>query len=160
MAKDIFIGFGSIIWAEPIYLTPLNAVHFDVEFVPFLFKNMPTIFTTLGLVIGYYTYFVTKTYHYLNIPSQVVKFFNNKWYFDYVYNGYFGYPYLTIAYQYNYILLDKGFLELFGAFGISKSITSLTHFFKSIHQGKLNFYINCMVVSYSSIIIAYFYSIL
>jgi NADH-quinone oxidoreductase subunit L len=54
---------------------------------------------------------------------RVYVFLNNKWFFDQLYNFYIGVPIFRLAYQNCYKLLDKGFLELFGPFGISNLVS-------------------------------------
>lgn len=77
-AKDLFVGFGSTFLHEPIYINPSNSIHFDVEFIPFFFKNTPTFFTIAGLTFGYITYFLDVKYQYTQIPVYIIRFFNNK----------------------------------------------------------------------------------
>ena len=119
--KDAFIGVGTTFWNSAIYQTNYNYIGLDMEFLPIYIKNIPLIFSFFGIIIAICwnfcitVYFKNKLTNYLEFPQNIIKiylFFNYKWYFDYIYNYYFGYTILKYSYEYLYKLIDKGFIEI------------------------------------------------
>jgi len=62
--KDLYVGFGSVFFDNAIFILPINFLGFDIEFIPLIFKLIPTIFT---MVVFYYHFCLTlnnvKTAH-------------------------------------------------------------------------------------------------
>jgi proton-translocating NADH-quinone oxidoreductase chain L len=133
--KDAFVGIGTTFWGNSIYKLDLHTIGLDFEFIPLSIKNIPLGFSLSGIVIGitlniilnYYKKF-TKVITYkeiiVNYPqcfTPILWFFFHKWYFDYIYNYYFGYTILDYSYECFYALLDKGFIEILGPEGLSNT---------------------------------------
>ena len=136
--KELFIGLGSCFFGNSLYHNPLTFAMFDFEFLSIFIKNIPSLFTFLGVFSGYISYsLVSRCYQYNSSVIILFKFFNNKWFFDHVYNRYVGYPILQLGYTYTYRFFDKGFLEIFGAFGLTCTIQRFVRFFKLIHNGSI-----------------------
>jgi len=135
--KDFFIGFGSFYWHESIYIKSQNYLHFDIEFIPLIIKNIPLFFTFFGFILGWFWFYIYYKYTLYYYSIKLIKFFNSKWYFDFIYNKYFAYKLYNIAYKYTYILLDKGIFELFGAKGIIQFFYKSNFLFKKMQSGFL-----------------------
>jgi proton-translocating NADH-quinone oxidoreductase chain L len=145
--KDSFVGAGSIFWSNSIFILSKNSSHLDCEFIPLIFKNLPLIFSFLGIFLAliFNNIFLkinkniqgltidvqTKKnqgfYHNSTLRSliKVIWFLNNKWYFDYVYNYYIGFSILKHGYETFYKLIDKGFIEICGVQGLSSIVYKL-----------------------------------
>lgn len=54
--------------------------------------------------------------------QKIYSFFNNKWYFDTVYNAYIALPSLKLGYDLTFKLLDKGLIEFLGPWGLPKFV--------------------------------------
>jgi proton-translocating NADH-quinone oxidoreductase chain L len=131
--KDAFVGIGTTFWGNSIYKWDVYNIGLDFEHIPLGIKNIPLVFSLSGIFIGitlstfcdFYKKFTVKKAHkkvVVNYPQYFINmlwFFFNKWYFDYVYNYYFGYSILNYSYECFYKLLDKGIIENFGPNGLS-----------------------------------------
>ena len=47
--KDLFIGFGNNFFGNSVYKTILYNTSIDIEFLPLIIKNIPIIFSFLGI---------------------------------------------------------------------------------------------------------------
>lgn len=129
LTKDMFIGLGTDFWGNSIFIHPNNFVGVDAEFVPthaFFVKYLVLIFSIGGALSAYiiYEYFFEQLF-YLNLtPRGIVlyTFLNRKWMFDKVINDYIVQYFLRMSYNVTYKLLDKGFFELFGPTGSTRTI--------------------------------------
>jgi NADH-ubiquinone oxidoreductase chain 5 len=77
--KEYFIGFGTCFFGHSVYNNAINFIIFEFEFIPVYLKNIPTIFTTIGIFCGYFSYrnaYMYKTA--INKNKIATKFFNNK----------------------------------------------------------------------------------
>lgn len=146
--KEFFISFGTCFWGNAIYNNAVNYILFDIEFISIYFKNIPTIFTMLGVFSGFQTYKKMKLYQTKTDKDKIiVKFFNNKWYFDQIYNRYIAYPIYQIGYHVTYKILDKGILEVFGVFGITQNVYFFSKQFKKAHNGSIYQYQIFMLIN-------------
>jgi hypothetical protein len=66
---------------------------------------------------------------------EIYRFFNHKWYFDFIYNYYIGYTILFHSYNTFYKLIDKGLIEIFGVQGFSSIIYKVSVFFSKKQLG-------------------------
>ena len=146
-AKQLFIGFGSFFFAQSIYINPLQYLHLDIEFIPTFIKLLPTFATFSGIFLGVFIFFTSTKYKYSYIWIKLTIFFNNKWFFDVLYNHYIGYKFLNYSYKVIYIAFDKGILELFGVLSCTKATSNLSKFFKSTQNGLLYNYQQIFLVS-------------
>ena len=123
---SIFIDFGTVFWQNSIYIAPSNSIGMDMEFIPLIIKQLPTFLSLFAIFLVCFFYksgiYMLKVTSFVNIYTYL----NNKWFFDQIYNFYFGIPIFRLAYQNCYKLLDKGFLELCGPFGISSFVSYCT----------------------------------
>jgi NADH-ubiquinone oxidoreductase chain 5 len=153
---DFFIGLGSDFFEDSIFILPQNMVMIDAEFIPHPIKMLPTGLALFGI---YSSLFVYKYYEYYFIsllykkyPNKFYKFLVQKWYFDFIYNELIGKPLLYIAYNIFFKIIDKGFLELLGPFGIMYITYSCTFYFKKLQTG--------YIYQYTFILLFFFFIIL
>ena len=126
LTKDMFIGLGTDFWGNSIFIHPNNFVGVDAEFVPMFVKYLILIFSIGGALSAYivYEYFFEQLF-YLNLTPRGIIFYtflNRKWMFDKVINDYIVQYFLRMSYNVTYKLLDKGFFELFGPTGSTRTI--------------------------------------
>jgi NADH-ubiquinone oxidoreductase chain 5 len=133
--KDAFVGIGSTFWGNSIYKLDLHTAGLDFEFIPLSIKNIPLALSLSGIFIGIaWNIFLNSYKNFTKIKTRkeiivsypqffapILWFFFHKWYFDFVYNYYLGYTILNYSYECFYKLLDKGFIEIIGPEGLSKS---------------------------------------
>jgi NADH:ubiquinone oxidoreductase subunit 5 (subunit L)/multisubunit Na+/H+ antiporter MnhA subunit len=140
--KDSFVGPGSTLWSNSIFILSKNSSHLDYEYIPVFLKNLPLIISLVGillaLILNNFFLSVNNKIKTSNTKLSVLKkdqkfqtndlfrslikviwFLNNKWYFDYIYNYYIGFSLLKHGYETFYKLIDKGFIEICGVQGLS-----------------------------------------
>jgi proton-translocating NADH-quinone oxidoreductase chain L len=152
LTKEIFIGLGSDFFWDSILILPKHTYLIDIEFLPYTYKNIPTLFSLFGIGITFVSYsFISfelkkfildslgfKSKH-IDIDftlrfkkiNLIYKFLSNKWYFDFIYNKYIGENFLLFSYNICFKLIDKGIIEILGPTGITSIIYKL-----SINLGK------------------------
>ena len=157
--KEFFVGFGINFWNNSIYKSLLYNTSMDIEFLPLKIKNIPLIFSLFGIFLALFlnklldlfnTNIKNKNFFYLNIeyPQKYVNiiwFFNNKWYFDFIYNYYIGYSLLKYSYTYFYKLLDKGFIEIMGPQNFSNIFYSISLIFSKKQLGFI-YHLNFLLI--------------
>jgi NADH:ubiquinone oxidoreductase subunit 5 (subunit L)/multisubunit Na+/H+ antiporter MnhA subunit len=117
-------------------------------------KLIPTILTFSGFFLSYIIYnykFTDSRLSPLMIKSYT--FLNNRWFFDYIYNRYIGYPVINIGYEYCYKLIDKGFLEFFGPTGLSTIIYKIINYTIKFQTGIIYHYISMLFITFLYIFI-------
>ena len=134
--KDMFIGFGTDLWGNSLFVLTESYTIIDSEFISFTFKMLPLVLSLTGIIIAFFLYtlssfsmFRIKT---LKFGNFLYNFLNKKWFFDKVYNELFTQTFFKKGFLTSYQLIDKGIIENFGPKGlanvISKGSTGLTGF--------------------------------
>ncbi len=75
----------------------------------------------------------------------IYSFFNQKWYFDQIYNRFCVQPLLKIGYHTTFKLLDKGIIEILGPYGIASIIRFTVDRARNIQSGLIYHYTFIMV---------------
>jgi NADH-ubiquinone oxidoreductase chain 5 len=88
----------------------------------------------------------TAKSNYKNFLRAIYRFLTYKWYFDAVYNELLNRPLIQMAYTTVFRSLDKGVLELFGPYGISKFLFLNAPKTKQIQLGKVYYYGYLMIM--------------
>jgi len=143
LTKDLVIGLGTPFWNNAIVLLPN-----DGEFLPFFIKLIPVIFSLLGAISGFVIYnsgITWSTPKVGGIYYQIYTFFNQKWYFDQIYNRFIVTNALKIGYHITFKLLDKGIIEILGPYGIAGIIQNWVLKTKNLQSGFIYHYIFIMV---------------
>jgi NADH-ubiquinone oxidoreductase chain 5 len=141
LLKDAFIGVGSPFWANAIFTHPYHIL--DAEFLPTTIKLFPLALSLLGGMSAYYLYTYKQISLYSlktsNIGIKVYTFLNRKWYFDKLYNTFISQFVLKISYHITYKTTDRGILENYGPYGLSKLLEYIAKQVQVLQQ-KGNFY--------------------
>jgi NADH-ubiquinone oxidoreductase chain 5 len=128
-SKDMLVGLGTEFFGTAIYIPSDNTNIFDAEFVDLFYKLLPVNLSLLGATLSfllysfqYRTLFIIKTSF---LGKKIYNFFNRKWFFDKLYNEYFGQFFFKFGYTVSYKFIDRGIFELLGPTGLSFSATEL-----------------------------------
>jgi NADH-ubiquinone oxidoreductase chain 5 len=125
-AKDMFIGLGSDIWGNSLYVSTLNFTIIDSEFIKIQYKLLPLFLSLSGILLAYFFYVFNKIYLYKIKITKIGKFFynfiNKKWFFDKIYNEFIAQKTFELGFDRSYKLIDKGLIEIFGPKGLSNLI--------------------------------------
>jgi NADH-ubiquinone oxidoreductase chain 5 len=144
LTKDMIIGIGTNFWGNALFTLPQNILILQSEFLPFYIKLIPVIFSIIGASLSYLLY--SKFYnllYYINISSigiYIYTLFNKKYYFDVIYNEFIVKPLLNMGYNITFKLFDRGFIELFGPYGLSTTVLKLTSKFSKFQTGYIYHY--------------------
>ena len=121
--KDMFVGVGSHFFGTAIFVNMYNMNLFDAEFIPVFYKTLPVNLSLFGAALAFILYnfrlkilFKIKT---SLIGKKVYNFFNRKWFFDKLYNEYFGQFFFKFGYSVSYKFIDRGIFEILGPTGLS-----------------------------------------
>ena len=121
--QDMFIGSGTPVWSNAIFIFPLNYALTDAENLPVWVKMLPTAFSFLGCSLSYLLFLFDPRllYMYKNLPflRTVYTFFNKKWLFDKIYNEFMNQNFLFFSFHVSYKALDKGLSETVGPLGMA-----------------------------------------
>jgi NADH dehydrogenase subunit 5 C-terminus len=93
------------------------------------------------------------------VKKEIYNFLMFKWYFDVIYNEIINRPLLSFAYNSTFNSFDKGFLEIFGPFGISKVLFNGAFELRKMHLGQVYYYAYFMVLFLMSSVITMHYII-
>lgn len=121
--KDMLVGVGSQFFGTAIFTNPLNMNLFDAEFIPTFYKTLPVNLSLFGVFSAYLLYVFGSSFLFKiktsTIGSRIYVFFNRKWFFDKLYNEYFGQFFFKFGYSISYKFIDRGVFEILGPTGIS-----------------------------------------
>jgi len=147
ITKDIFIGLGSGFFSDnSIFIHPTHEIMADTEFgVPTLFKLLPLIFTItlsiIAIVLSEFVLFQTILINFKlsRLGYNIFGFFNQRFLIELYYNKYITNLVLKLGGQTTKVL-DKGSVELFGPFGVEKTLLSLSKNIASLNRGVITSY--------------------
>ena len=155
--KDMIVGFGTEFFGTAIYVPLNNTNIFDSEFVPFFFKLLPVNLSLLGATLSFLLYsFQYKTLFTIKtsfLGKKFYNFFNRKWFFDKIYNEYFGQFFFKFGYSVSYKFIDRGIFELLGPTGLSFSAVGVGSEFYRKQTGYMYHYTYSVLVSLTSLLL-------
>jgi NADH-ubiquinone oxidoreductase chain 5 len=144
-SKDFFIGIGTPVLNNSIFIQTSHFYLVDIEFISFFFKQLPFFLTILGIVFSFFLYLFNLEYFLLlkqkDIFILIYTFFNKKWYFDRFYNQFLTQRILSFSYIFSYKDMDRGFSEVFGPRGLSILIFYFGRFLKKFQTGIIFHYL-------------------
>ena len=115
--QDILIGPGTDIIFSSVFISPQNNISNFFEFLPFLVKVTPFLFTLMGYFFSFFIYnYIWKIFLFLNF-YYVIDIFKKKIYFDLLV-FYLSELYFFFIYDILFKLLDKNLFEKFGPRGL------------------------------------------
>ena len=147
MLSDLFVGAGSDIFENSLFIHPNNINLIEAEFsINLGLKLLPTILSIFGATLALILYnkfpfFLSSlSENHLFWPGRkIYKLLNNKYYFDIIYNNYI----ISSGYILGYIIskeIDRGSIELIGPYGISNSMYNLGKDISKLDTGIITTY--------------------
>ena len=154
--KDFIVGIGSHFFSTSIFKHPFNIDSTIFEYIPIYIKLLPLFFSILGMILAILIY--RYNYFYIDLlkikkPSNYImgfKILNKKWFFDKILNISISQVIFNYSYTNIYKKIDKGFLELFGPFGISNYIFKKSKMINNIQNSEIYCY---LLLFFTSIVI-------
>lgn len=148
LSKDMFIGLGTDFWGNSLFVHPQNVNIIDAEFLPNYIKLLPLFFSFSGVFLALFLYhFQLNNFFKVKISKTGLYFYNflnRKWFFDKVYHEYISQNILNIGYFKTYKLIDRGFIEILGPYGLSNYIFLISKKIKKVQTGYLYNYAFCI----------------
>jgi proton-translocating NADH-quinone oxidoreductase chain L len=153
-SKDMIIGLGSPLFLNNITTSFENLIMIDSEFASALLKNVPFLFTIIGGLLAFLLINCSITskqiifsYKIGSYYRQFYTFLIKKWHFDQIGNELFIHKAMNFGYRISFQTLDKGNIEVFGAFGSSLKITSFSKGLSSLQSGFIYHYSFIMIIA-------------
>ena len=152
LTKDMFIGVGTDFWGNAIFTLPANLIIFEAEFLPHTIKAIPVIFSLSGTLLAFILYYQLKIkniygFKITSFGLQFYNFFNRKWFIDKLYNKTINQFTLKIGYNGTYKLVDRGFIEFFGPFGLASLLYNKHFNALKLQTGLIYHYTFVMLIS-------------
>jgi len=119
--KDVFIGLNTPFWDTAINLLPQH-LNSDAEFLPSSVKLLPVLVSCLGFFCGILIYHYFPVHFLYRFFKSIYTFLNYKWFFDPIYNYFLVRPILFFGHRISFEILDRGFFEHLGAYGLVRLI--------------------------------------
>jgi len=153
-SKDLFIGVGTPLFLTSITTSFENLVLLEAEFAPSLLKNIPFILTLFGALLSFFLINCSITsksvifdykigFFYRTLYSFLIK----KWHFDQIGNEFVIHKLMNFGYNVSFQTLDKGSIEIFGAFGSSLKFWDVSKSLSKAHSGMIFHYSFVMLFS-------------
>jgi NADH-ubiquinone oxidoreductase chain 5 len=145
ITKDIFIGLGSNFFSDnSLFIHPSHEIMLDTEFaVPITLKLLPLIltmlFSILTIIISEFLPKILMYFKFSRFGYNIFGFFNQRLLIELFYNKYIINTILKLGGQTTKII-DKGFIELLGPFGLEKSLLSLSKNIAKLDTGIITSY--------------------
>jgi NADH-ubiquinone oxidoreductase chain 5 len=156
-SRDLFIGLGSGFWNNSIFIFPTNLNIIDAEFASQFFKLLPVCLSITGASSAFLFYtFYSKDLYLLKtslIGNKIYNFLNKKWFFDKVYNEFINQSILNFGYHLSYKSIDRGFIEMIGPFGLSKTVMKKSNVLSNLQTGSFYDYALWMFLGLLNIIL-------
>jgi NADH-ubiquinone oxidoreductase chain 5 len=139
--KDMLVGMGTDFFKISIYIPYNNTNFFDAEFITWFYKSLPVNLSILGFLLAFILYkYQFKLLFKLKISflgNKIYNFLNRKWFFDKMYNEYFGQFFFKFGYSISYKFIDRGIFEILGPTGLSIFFSQIASNFHKMQSGYL-----------------------
>jgi NADH-ubiquinone oxidoreductase chain 5 len=157
LTRDMIVGVGSDFFKTAIYL-PLNNVNvFDAEFIELFYKTLPVNLSILGSLSAFFMYnYQFKLLFKLKMTflgNKIYNFFNRKWFFDKLYNEYFGQFFFKFGYSISYKFVDRGIFEILGPTGLTLFFSKIAYNFHKLQSGYLYHFTFSVLVGVTSLLL-------
>jgi NADH-ubiquinone oxidoreductase chain 5 len=143
ITRDLMIGLGSLFFNN-IHTNYYNFVIIDSEFLPALIKNIPFIFTCLGVSFSLFLihcFGISKQkvmdFKLEQTPKAIYTFLNKKWHFDQIVNELIVVKIMNFGYLTTFQSMDKGIIERFGPTGFTSNTFNLALQYTIVNSGNL-----------------------
>ncbi|KAL9545789.1 NADH dehydrogenase subunit 5, partial [Mucor atramentarius] len=139
VTKDLFVGMGTDFYNNALFIHPNHSILVDTEFgLPLSMKFLPLIGSLLGTfgVLAIYWIFDSLPNQFIStsLGRGIYRFFNQKYFFDNIYNNFILNKLLGFGYTTNKIL-DRGAIELVGPYGLVNVFKSASNKVASLDSG-------------------------
>ena len=155
--KDAFIGVGSTSWGNSITVLPYHLNVIDAEFVSHLYKLLPLIVSSIGILSAFIFYFYLQKNMFkiklTTFGNLIYNFLNKKWFFDKIYNEYVNQIFFKKSFNISYKLIDKGIIEILGPKGISILVFKKSILFSILQSNQIYHYILLFFVGFTAVIL-------
>lgn len=167
--KDSMVGVGTHFWcnlpaytsyacnAQDTYICDSEFAYQDGytlvdSFAPWL----PIILSILGAILGslmptHISANALASYLYtIRLPqvySGVIRFITQRWLYDKITNDILARTSMVFAYHVSFKTLDKGFITIFGPYGIPRVLTQLASSLRNLQSGMIYHYAFIMVIA-------------
>jgi proton-translocating NADH-quinone oxidoreductase chain L len=141
LCRDFFIGSGTQFWGTSIMVNRCQPALTDFEFIPTTIKIIPLLCILSGVSILYLFKVYGNNLSEIKLFSNIYAFFANKWYFDQIYNYFLIKPLLFLGQRVTFDIIDRGFLESFGPYGIVKNVSIFLRRYYNVHSGNIHTYL-------------------
>ena len=125
--KDLLVGICSPFFGTAIHTDLFSFNLFDAEFIQITYKTLPVHLSLFGFFLAFILYNFNSNFLFLLktsfIGKKLYNFLNRKWFFDKIYNEFFGQFFFKFGYSISYKFVDRGMFEILGPTGLS--LTSL-----------------------------------
>lgn len=142
--KDLIVGVGSSFFGTAIHVGMTSFNLFDAEFIPLFYKTLPVKLSLFGAILAFILYsyrsallFQIKTSF---VGKKIYNFLNRKWFFDKLYNEYFGQFFFKFGYSVSYKFVDRGIFEILGPTGLSNTALKIGTSLHKLQTGYLYHY--------------------
>lgn len=157
--KDLFIGLGSDLFEGPVTIFHnfnFFIISLNIENIPIIIKIFPNILTVIGIFLSYL--YCMKHQKYIdkiniNIFNNINNFFQKKLFFDHIYYNFFIKYSFFLSYNVFYKIIDRGFFEILGPFGLTYKIYNLSNKIINIHKNSFYYLIMYFLQNIALIII-------
>jgi NADH-ubiquinone oxidoreductase chain 5 len=134
-AYDLFIGLGSGLWGNSIFISPDHVSTIEGEFsIPLHIKLLPLFGSLFSIALGTYIYNNLLIIGDKGIKKVIYRFLNKRYHIDNIYNSFI----LSNVFNLAYITskkLDKGVLELIGVTALVKLVNENSSKLASFDNG-------------------------
>jgi NADH-ubiquinone oxidoreductase chain 5 len=144
LSKDFFIGLGSQGFGNSMFTHPNHIILTDTEFgVPIINKLLPLILSMTCAILALFLlekkpWWLLQT-NMSKLGQNFYRFFNQRYWFELIYNRCIVKSVLSIGYVTNTII-DRGALEIIGPRGAVAGLYKLSHYFTSFDSGSITRY--------------------
>uniref|UniRef100_UPI0030029966 NADH dehydrogenase subunit 5 n=1 Tax=Cocconeiopsis kantsiensis TaxID=3082010 RepID=UPI0030029966 len=154
LTKDLIVGVGSDFFGTAVFVNSNNFNLFDAEFIDTFYKTLPVNLSLLGFFSA--LFFYTFRSHVLfklkqsYLGKKIYYYLNRKWFFDKIYNEFFGQFFFKFGYSVSYKFVDRGVFELLGPTGLSNSALKISTNFHKMQTGYIYHYTLLILIGVSS----------
>jgi NADH-ubiquinone oxidoreductase chain 5 len=142
--KDMVVGVGSHFFGTAIFVNINNMNLFDAEFIPLFYKTLPVNLSLCGFILAFILYnFKSKILFRVKtslVGKKIYNFLNRKWFFDKLYNEYFGQFFFKFGYSVSYKFVDRGIFEILGPTGLSTTALKIGTNLHKLQSGNIYHY--------------------
>jgi NADH-ubiquinone oxidoreductase chain 5 len=153
VSRDFFVGLGSHGLGNSVFTHPNHVILMDTEFgVPVINKLLPLILSMMFILIAFYLLekrpILLLKFNISKWGQNIYRFFNQRYWFELIYNKCIVKSVFYIGYITNSIL-DRGALEIIGPSGAVANLYKISNYIAAFDSGSIARY---AFVMYSGLI--------